>query len=40
MVETPPRALPTPRLLVVDDDRANLESLGRIFQREKLEVRT
>ncbi len=28
------------RLLIVDDDRANLESLVRIFEREKIEVLT
>ncbi|MGM0576669.1 MAG: sigma-54-dependent transcriptional regulator [Myxococcota bacterium] len=32
--------LPPQPLLVVDDDRANLESLARIFRREKLEVLT
>ena len=35
-----PSTIPSPTLLVVDDDRANLESLARIFQREKLEVVT
>ncbi len=32
--------LPQQTLLIVDDDRANLESLERIFRREKIEVVT
>ena len=29
-----------PRILIVDDDRSNLESLDRVFRREKLDVHT
>ena len=36
----PQTSLPQQTLLIVDDDRANLESLERIFRREKIEVRT